>query len=49
MGNFDFLKKGSNKTEEWVEIYSPLNGRVIDLSQIPDEAFAAKMIGYGVE
>jgi len=47
MGFFDFLKKGTKKDEEWLEIYSPLNGKVIDLSEIPDEAFAGKMIGDG--
>lgn len=45
MGLFDFLKKKNN--EEWFEIYSPLNGRVIDLSEVPDDAFAQKMVGDG--
>jgi PTS system glucose-specific IIA component len=45
MGLFDFLKK--SKEEEWVDIYSPLNGKVMDLSLVPDEAFAKKMIGDG--
>ncbi|WP_300358881.1 PTS glucose transporter subunit IIA [Fusobacterium sp.] len=45
MGFFDFLK--GKKTEEWFEIYSPLNGKVIPLSEVPDEAFAQKMIGDG--
>ena len=46
MGLFDFFKK--KKIEEnWIEIYSPLNGKVIDLSEVPDEAFAGKMIGDG--
>ncbi len=43
MGLFDFLKK----KEEWFDIYSPLNGKVIDLADVPDEAFAQKMIGDG--
>lgn len=47
MGIFDFFKKGSKKDENWIEIYSPLNGKVIDLSEIPDEAFAGRMIGDG--
>ena len=46
MGLFDFFKK-KKETEEWFEIYSPLNGRVIDLSEVPDEAFAQKMVGDG--
>lgn len=46
MGLFDFFKKKKND-EEWFEIYSPLNGRVIDLSEVPDDAFAQKMVGDG--
>lgn len=45
MGLFDFFKK--KKEEEWFNIYSPLNGKVIPLSEIPDEAFSQKMIGDG--
>ncbi len=45
MGLFDFFKK--KNSEEWFEIYSPLNGRVIDLSEVPDDAFAQKMVGDG--
>ena len=45
MGLFDFLKK--KEKEKWVEIYSPLNGKVIDLEEVPDEAFSEKMIGDG--
>ena len=37
MGLFDFLKRKEKK--EWIEIYSPLNGKVIDLEEVPDEAF----------
>ncbi len=47
MGLFDFFKKKKETKEDWIEIYSPLNGRVIDLSEVPDEAFAGKMIGDG--
>ena len=45
MGLFDMFKK--KKEEEWFDIYSPLNGKVIDLSEVPDEAFAQKMVGDG--
>ncbi len=45
MGLFDFLKK--KKKDEWFEISSPLNGKLIPLIDIPDEAFAQKMIGDG--
>lgn len=46
MGLFDFFKK-NKKEDEWFEIYSPLNGKVIDLSEVPDPAFAEKMVGDG--
>jgi glucose-specific phosphotransferase system IIA component len=49
------LKKLFGKKEEKVvegkkivEIYSPLQGKIIDISEIPDEAFAQKMVGDGV-
>ena len=45
MGLFDMFKK--KKEEDWFDIYSPLNGKVIDLSEVPDEAFAQKMVGDG--
>lgn len=45
MGLFDFLKK--TKEVEWFNVYSPLNGKVVSLSEVPDEAFAQKMIGDG--
>lgn len=45
MGLFDMFKK--KKEEEWFDIYSPINGKVIDLSEVPDEAFAQKMVGDG--
>ncbi len=46
MGVFDFLKKKTAK-DDWFEIYSPLNGRIIDISEVPDEAFAGRLIGDG--
>ena len=36
------LKKG-----KWIDIYSPVNGTVIPLSEVPDAAFAEKMMGDG--
>lgn len=48
------FKKIFGKKEETVEkknvieIYAPIHGKIIDLSEIPDEAFAQKMIGDGV-
>lgn len=41
---FNFLKK---KEEKWIEIYAPVSGILIPLSEVPDEAFSLKMIGDG--
>ena len=45
MGLFDFLKP--KKEKKVVEIFSPLAGTVIGLEEVPDDAFAQKMIGDG--
>lgn len=45
MGLFDFLK--GKKDKKVVEIFSPLAGTVIGLEEVPDDAFAQKMIGDG--
>ena len=44
MGLFDIFKK---KEKTIVIIYSPMNGKVIELKEVPDEAFAQKMVGDG--
>ena len=44
MGLFDIFKK---KEKTIVTIYSPMNGKVIELKEVPDEAFAQKMVGAG--
>ncbi len=44
MGLFDFLKK---KEEKIMTVYAPIDGKVIELSEVPDEAFAKKMVGDG--
>ncbi|QQS86817.1 PTS glucose transporter subunit IIA [Fusobacterium canifelinum] len=44
MGLFDIFKK---KEKVIVTIYSPINGKVIELKEVPDEAFAQKMVGDG--
>ncbi len=46
MGLFDFFKK-KKEEENWINIYSPLKGKVIPLEEVPDEAFAGRMIGDG--
>lgn len=38
---------GKKEEAKVVTIYAPLNGKVIDLSEIPDPAFAEKMVGDG--
>lgn len=38
---FDFFKKSD-------EILSPMSGKVLELSQVPDQVFAQKMAGDGV-
>ncbi len=43
MGLFDIFKR---KKEE-ITIYSPINGKVILLAEVPDEAFAQRMVGDG--
>ena len=35
------------KEKTIVTIYSPMNGKVIELKEVPDEAFAQKMVGDG--
>ncbi|WP_319371827.1 PTS glucose transporter subunit IIA [uncultured Ilyobacter sp.] len=47
MGLFNFFKKEKTIEDRWFNIYSPLNGKVINLSEVPDEAFSSKMIGDG--
>ena len=44
MGLFDIFKK---KEKTIVTIYSPMNGKVIELKEVPDEAFAQKIVGDG--
>ena len=44
MGLFDMFKK---KEKTVITIYSPINGKVIELKEVPDEAFAQKMVGDG--
>jgi glucose-specific phosphotransferase system IIA component len=46
MGLFDLFKKKNN--DNAFEICSPLDGRIIPLEEIPDEAFASKIIGDGL-
>ncbi len=45
MGLFDFFNK--KKEKKIMTVYAPINGRVINLAEVPDEAFARKMVGDG--
>ena len=45
MGFFNIFK--SKKKHNIIEIFSPLNGKIITLEEVPDEAFSQKMIGDG--
>ncbi|EQF23222.1 PTS system, glucose subfamily, IIA component domain protein [Clostridioides difficile CD160] len=42
---FNIFKKKENKTEK---IYSPFKGNLVNLEDVPDLAFAQKMMGDGV-
>ncbi|HEX9025744.1 MAG TPA: PTS glucose transporter subunit IIA [Clostridium sp.] len=42
---FEFLKSKSKKQNK---IVAPISGKVIDLSEVPDEVFAQKMAGDGI-
>jgi len=45
MGFLNMFK--GKKKHNIIEIFSPLNGKVITLEEVPDEAFSQKMIGDG--
>lgn len=45
MGLFDLFKKKKNKED--FEIIAPVTGKILDISEVPDEAFAQKMMGDG--
>ncbi|BDU51581.1 PTS sugar transporter subunit IIA [Haliovirga abyssi] len=42
-----FFNRMLGKTKE-IEIYSPVDGEIINLSNVPDEAFASGAIGDGI-
>ncbi len=50
MGLFDFFKgnKEAEKQEFDGKVYAPISGKLLPLSQVPDEVFAQKMIGDGI-
>ena len=52
MGLFDLFKKGKKEEEVKQEfegkIIAPISGRIMPLSEVPDEVFAQKMVGDGI-
>jgi len=40
---FDILKR-----DKKIIVYSPFNGRIVDLEDVPDKVFSEKMVGDGV-
>jgi sugar PTS system EIIA component len=42
------LKSLFGKKESVVHIYSPLNGKLVDITKVPDPVFSQKMMGDGV-
>lgn len=46
-GEYEEQKKKSEKTIRTITIGSPVTGEVADLSEVPDEAFASRMMGDG--
>ena len=52
MGLFDLFKKGKKEEEAKQEfegkIIAPISGRIMPLSEVPDEVFAQKMVGDGI-
>lgn len=45
MGLFDIFKKKEEKKE--LIIVSPVNGELLDITEVPDEVFSQKMMGDG--
>ena len=50
MGLFDLFKgKKEAETQEFNgKVFAPISGKLLPLSEVPDEVFAQKMIGDGV-
>ena len=48
MSFFKNLFKGNKEAEVKKEVIAPLtNGELVNISQVPDEVFSSKMMGYG--
>lgn len=39
---------GFSKRQKDIEIYSPVNGTIVDLNEVPDPVFAQRMVGDGI-
>lgn len=47
MSLFGLFKKKDKNVKKEVEILAPITGELLDISKVPDEAFAQKMMGDG--
>ena len=47
MSLFGLFKKKDKNIKKEVEIIAPVTGEILDISKVPDEAFAQKMMGDG--
>lgn len=43
---FNFFKKTNNKSK--LEIFAPINGKIIPITEVPDPVFSEKMMGEGI-
>ena len=43
-----FGKKSNEKSENEIRVLAPCNGRVVDITEVPDAVFSGKMMGDGV-
>ncbi len=46
MGLFDFMKP--KQKLEYLDIFAPIKGEIVDLEKVPDPVFSEKMVGDGL-
>lgn len=47
MSLFDIFKRKDKKRKKEIEILAPVSGELLNISDVPDEAFSQKMMGDG--